>query len=216
MKICIVGAGGIGSHLIPLMAQMGHRVVVMDGDTFEDKNLDRQRFEESYIGKNKADAMALMYPGYVDSEPRWLRETHQLRHFDFVICVPDNNRARMVALRAGKQFDIPVIIAGNESTSANACIYHPDLPKSDPLIRYPDLAEPDVVERISCHEAAQTAPQTMLANVMAASFASALFLFWTKTAPNLTKEILKDYATLEYKWSTGLVETVKAMEVSDE
>lgn len=60
----IVGAGGIGTHLAEPLARLlkfhenGHfRIVIADGDTYEEKNLARQMFPMDRIGMNKAVAL---------------------------------------------------------------------------------------------------------------------------------------------------------------
>lgn len=72
-KIVIVGCGGTGSWLIPKLAKTindmkrknllsaDFSLVLVDGDTVESKNLIRQNFVESDIGRNKAEVMAVRY-----------------------------------------------------------------------------------------------------------------------------------------------------------
>lgn len=66
----VLGAGGTGSELIPkLCRQLSfkrfsdgrqiHNVTLCDGDKVEDKNIVRQNFFTSDIGKNKAETMAI-------------------------------------------------------------------------------------------------------------------------------------------------------------
>lgn len=72
-KIVVVGCGGTGSWLIPKLAKTindmkrknllanDFSLVLVDGDTVESKNLIRQNFVESDIGRNKAEVMAVRY-----------------------------------------------------------------------------------------------------------------------------------------------------------
>lgn len=59
----IVGAGGIGAHLGPILAKYlafrrpGSRLWIIDGDTVEDKNLARV-YSSDAIGDDKADVLA--------------------------------------------------------------------------------------------------------------------------------------------------------------
>ena len=56
-KIKVVGAGGIGSYLIePLSRYLSYckdscEITVIDGDLYEDKNLQRQKFSLSQKGE---------------------------------------------------------------------------------------------------------------------------------------------------------------------
>lgn len=60
-RCVVVGAGGIGSAILPLVlrARMGAGtgladVLVVDGDAYERKNIQRQQFPLAFIGMNKA------------------------------------------------------------------------------------------------------------------------------------------------------------------
>lgn len=64
MKLTIViGAGGTGSYLIPMLdahyksSKESHAILVVDGDIVEQKNLTRQGFYESDLQLNKAEAV---------------------------------------------------------------------------------------------------------------------------------------------------------------
>ena len=74
----MIGCGGIGSSLLPLVTRMmlntetsladsflsGNpgcrervsRLVLIDGDMYETRNISRQQFPLSFVGMNKADA----------------------------------------------------------------------------------------------------------------------------------------------------------------
>ena len=62
--IAIVGTGGTGGNLIPLVARMlsatylNTTLLLIDGDRVEEKNLKRQPFSKRDIGMNKARALA--------------------------------------------------------------------------------------------------------------------------------------------------------------
>ncbi len=57
-KVCVVGCGGLGGHIIELLARLGiGHLVVVDGDTFTESNLNRQLLcTEEDLGKSKAEA----------------------------------------------------------------------------------------------------------------------------------------------------------------
>lgn len=61
MFVSIIGLGGTGSYLAtPLVRYMrsqglmNNEVVFVDGDSYEQKNVDRQEFMSSWVGENKA------------------------------------------------------------------------------------------------------------------------------------------------------------------
>lgn len=62
-RIVVVGCGGTGSYLIPVLCRYlssvkwGGTVLLVDGDKFEEHNADRQEFSPKQVGQNKADAM---------------------------------------------------------------------------------------------------------------------------------------------------------------
>ena len=67
-KIFIIGCGGTGSNYIKELARylatnrnymINADVILIDGDTVEEKNLERQSFTPEDLLMNKAEAMAL-------------------------------------------------------------------------------------------------------------------------------------------------------------
>ena len=72
-NIVVIGCGGTGSWLIPKLVKTMNdlkrkglscpepKLILVDGDSVEPKNLIRQNFIETDIGSNKAEAMALRY-----------------------------------------------------------------------------------------------------------------------------------------------------------
>lgn len=70
LTVCLVGCGGTGSHLAQALARIAAhlrarrdelRLIFVDGDEVEDKNVGRQLFTQSDIGKNKAQALAARF-----------------------------------------------------------------------------------------------------------------------------------------------------------
>lgn len=68
-KFLIIGCGGTGSRLVPLVAQfikacnwiLDPEITLVDDDIVEPKNLTRQNFVSSDVGKNKAEVLANRY-----------------------------------------------------------------------------------------------------------------------------------------------------------
>lgn len=75
-RIFVIGAGGIGSRLVPLVVQFCAKTVrswlpnleiyVVDPDVIEEKNLLRQNFIEPDVGQSKAFVLAQRYGGAMD------------------------------------------------------------------------------------------------------------------------------------------------------
>ncbi|NMR95787.1 HesA/MoeB/ThiF family protein, partial [Vibrio parahaemolyticus] len=60
-KGCVIGCGGLGGYIIELLARLGIGTIsAVDGETFEETNLNRQLFSTmNNLGQNKALAAKL-------------------------------------------------------------------------------------------------------------------------------------------------------------
>lgn len=90
-KIMVIGAGGIGSFLIPLLSKVGtdrYAITVYDPDIVEKKNLTYQNFRKTEIGNNKALCMQKRYT--VVGLPYKVLSGQQLEGYDLVVCCADN------------------------------------------------------------------------------------------------------------------------------
>jgi len=93
-KILIIGAGGIGSYLIPLLDRLGcYSITVYDNDKIEKKNLLYQNYNENDIGGNKANTLEDRYKS-VKGEPYPVLTVNQIQGYDLVICCADNLTVR--------------------------------------------------------------------------------------------------------------------------
>jgi molybdopterin/thiamine biosynthesis adenylyltransferase len=56
MRVCVIGCGGLGGHIIEMLGRLGvGYITAVDGDVFEESNLNRQLLSSvSVIGKSKA------------------------------------------------------------------------------------------------------------------------------------------------------------------
>lgn len=190
--IYIIGVGGVGSMLAPVMMKVAQEVItVIDGDVIEKKNLDRQMFGETEIGKYKARVMAdrLQCNGVA----HWFTDTLMpLDRSDILFCCADNHPCRRMVLRACDLSGCKCIIAANETTSSEAYYYQPDWKgtPSDPREYYPEIGTSEAGDprraAMGCTGEAQAAnPQLASANFMAAALAMHLHLIWFVKGPKL-------------------------------
>ena len=72
-------------------------LTLVDGDTLERKNLNRQLFDPSHIGQNKAQTLGNKYG--CQFLPEWYAKG-KVRHFrhDWLLCLVDNHRTRLEVL----------------------------------------------------------------------------------------------------------------------
>src|SRR5690349_3542877 len=85
----LIGAGGTGSHFIgPVLAYLNSwhnneggewNFTIIDGDSYEAKNLERQMFNPQYVGMNKAQALATAYSQYPVQPIAQFVGEHELR-----------------------------------------------------------------------------------------------------------------------------------------
>lgn len=57
-RVCVIGCGGLGGYIIEMLGRLGiGHITAVDGDVFEESNLNRQLISsEKLIGKEKASA----------------------------------------------------------------------------------------------------------------------------------------------------------------
>jgi hypothetical protein len=188
MNIAVIGAGGTGSYLIPLLLRTfpACELTVYDKDQLEERNLDRQLFRAQHVGLKKVDALGYMYGSRITPVGEYVDENTELQEdCDLIICCPDNHKARLAGLYLSDEKCIPCVVCGNEYSSGEALYYHPRYrgTKIDPRERYQELAGSS---EDSGHDPANACtgemqegdPQLALANFMSAGFAVALVYKW--------------------------------------
>ncbi len=182
----VIGCGGGGSITAPLLRKLfdSTQVMLVDGDVFEDKNLDRQFFDGEHIGKNKAESLAEMLGALY--KPEWFHAgLLRLKASDVLFVCVDNNAARLQALLACDQQGCRAVFQANEYTQAEAYWYEPSWKgtPNDPRVFYPDILTDrsgDPLGPPGCVEEAKVSPQLVLANAWSSSLALSLFWFHTK------------------------------------
>ena len=103
-RVLIIGAGGIGSFLIPLLDKTTlYTLTVYDPDKVETKNLTYQNFEKDDVGRYKVKVMNTRY-NLKAAEPYPILTETQVKKFDLVVCCADNLDVRRMLYRANVNF----------------------------------------------------------------------------------------------------------------
>lgn len=193
-RVKVIGLGGIGSLVAPCLVQylsgLGFKgaVWLIDGDSFEESNRTRVRFEaygnKSLVKAAELDALArgpklVPVPRYVT--PRNVGGLVEERDV-VLMCVDNHATRRCVARRCGRLADILLISGGNdgvedgrEGTFGNVLVHRREAgeDRTNPLTRYhPEIARPadKRPDQMSCGELAQSsAPQLLFTNLAVAS-----------------------------------------------
>ena len=120
----IIGCGGVGSAIVPsfCLLKSPADVTLIDGDTLETKNLNRQMFDARQVGQNKAEALAAKY--LCRFIPEWFARG-KIRHQrnDWLLCLVDNHRTRLEALEVCDEVGCQAIFAANETHSSESYYY---------------------------------------------------------------------------------------------
>jgi len=193
MDIVIVGLGGVGSLLVERICRYINYSVeeenfalLVDGDTYEPKNFERQDFTR--IGNKadiKADELEVKFENITfDVFESYINEENVkdiIKSGDIVFICVDNHKSRMVINNYCKQLeDITIISGGNELTDGNAQLYvrkggvdlSPDL-----CAYHPEIADPDdkLPDEMSCEELSKSEPQLYFTNLGVATLMCWLF-----------------------------------------
>ncbi len=205
----IIGCGGVGSALVPsfCLLKAPDQITLIDGDTIETRNLNRQMFEPAQVGLNKAEALGRKYG--CNFIGQWFARG-KIRHqrSDWLICLVDNHRARLEALETCDESGCQALFAANEMHSSEAYYYRRTWKGTarDPRVYYPEIntdrsGDPRAVS-IGCTGPVQEANRQLVsANLMAAALAEHLFVLWNLKAPHLDRETV---AALPHKFVANL------------
>lgn len=118
-KVAVIGCGGLGGHLIELLGRLGVGcIVAVDGDVFEETNLNRQLLcHENNIGAFKAVAAGL-HMAVVNSQVDVIsvcenlteaNAAHHLEDCDLVMDGLDSVGSKLMLQRICRELDIPMV-----------------------------------------------------------------------------------------------------------
>jgi molybdopterin-synthase adenylyltransferase len=117
--VCIVGIGGLGGTIAELLSRTGVRkITVIDGDSFEESNLNRQIYSrEDNLGQNKAEAARIriektnseveitVHTEYINRE-----NGHEIiKGSDVVVDALDSIETRFLLKDIAKDLGIPLV-----------------------------------------------------------------------------------------------------------
>ncbi len=198
VKIILLGAGGTGGYVLQHLYRLAYasqrtvRVIVSDGDIVEQGNLIRQNFIAQDIGANKAVVLSRRYAGAFGIETEYIPEFIESENTLFDLLLPDyvphdekqtviligcvdNNRSRQLCHRVFYRCnDLIYIDSGNgEHSGQVVCgIRRNGRTVLRPVCGlFPDMLrdEDQFPSELSCAQRSVSAPQTVMANLTAAT-----------------------------------------------
>ena len=98
-KVILLGVGGVGSFCLDCLVRSGVRdITIVDYDTYDESNQNRQMWSELHEGELKVEALKEHYPDIkiinVHIQEPWVREFN-FDEYDVVIDAIDNSRAKI-------------------------------------------------------------------------------------------------------------------------
>ena len=118
-KVCIIGCGGLGGYIIEILARIGiGNLIVVDGDVFEESNLNRQLLSKTdLLGKSKAESA---YRRVLEINPEvkvkyiydFLDESNYseiINNSDVAVDALDNIKTKKFLQKACEELGIPLV-----------------------------------------------------------------------------------------------------------
>ena len=188
--VAVIGLGGIGSCLVPHLARLmaysdklPKKLMLIDGDSFQESNASRQDFRKDGLLMNKAIAwsgrLAKEFPQLeLSGVSEYLTPANargMVKDGSILMLCVDNHASRLLAQeRASQLKDVWLISGGNDYTDGNVQafvkrggrILAPSISIFHPEISAPTDKRPD---ELGCGEMVSSMPQLLTANLMAAS-----------------------------------------------
>jgi molybdopterin/thiamine biosynthesis adenylyltransferase len=202
-RIVLVGAGGIGTWLAEGVARMlewkfpGSALILVDGDNYEAKNMERQSFTK--MG-NKASVKALEltqsftntvfipipkwvvddnFNGVTDDDSPKIKASDLIVDGDIVLAVVDNFAARKILFDAASKLNNVDVFTGGNDDELFGSIYHYQRRDGQDITEHPVVFHPEYQSppdknpgEMSCQERAEVngGTQLLATNMAVASF----------------------------------------------
>ena len=98
-KVLILGVGGVGSYALDCLYRSGvQNITIVDYDTYDESNLNRQLGADGNIGASKVHTLAKLYPGVIPIEQKmdlaWLEE-FDFEPYDLIIDAADTTKVKI-------------------------------------------------------------------------------------------------------------------------
>lgn len=213
INIKVIGTGGIGLCVLPVLTRYLNfsknknvELTLIDGDYFEEKNRERQEFDEygpkatvtaDRIRREFNNLTVLDHPVYIGDH----NVNMMIRENDIVLVCVDNHATRkLLAKRAESLQNIVLINGGNELTDGNILVHirkdgkdvTPSITKHHPEILASDDEENPANKQMKgagCAVMVKSAPQLLIMNnYIAANMLAAL---WNILEEESYKQILE-------------------------
>jgi molybdopterin/thiamine biosynthesis adenylyltransferase len=190
LNINIIGLGGIGSVLSDSISRFLnykptssiYKVTLVDGDSYETKNHERQTFvvEGSNKAETKKKELKEKYRNIIFSSiPKFVTQENisQIIKEESIniLCVDNHKTRKVVSDYCSKLNNITLISGGNEITEGNVQIFAKKngeklLPSLTDYHQEIDNPQDKSPEEKSCQELQQSEPQLYFTNLMASCF----------------------------------------------
>lgn len=194
LKIKVIGTGGIGLCVLPVLCRYLNynaekfpdvQIGLIDGDTFEEKNRERQEFSE--LGPKAtmtAEEYKQKFPRlFITDHPVYVAEHNVIqliRENDIVLMCVDNHKTRkLISDRAEELKNVTIVSGGNDLTDGNVLVhirrnsknvtpplastFHPEI--QNPMDKHPG----EVVESQGCQVVVVSEPQLLFTNNLIAA-----------------------------------------------
>ncbi len=198
MRAIVIGLGGIGSNVVDSLCRKlsfsksikkADRVILVDGDKYEEKNRERQRFTSC---ANKAEAtkewLLVNFPDLqIEAKPRYVDDKNIflfVKEGDVVFCCVDNHATRKLVSDHMRTLENGLLISGgNELYDGEIQIYERRDGKdfTPPLTYHPEIEFPKDKNpaELSCGEiVASGGTQLLAVNLMVATLMLNAYALW--------------------------------------
>lgn len=118
-KVCVIGCGGLGGYIIEMLGRIGvGRITAVDGDVFQESNLNRQILSDVHsLGKSKSIAAKermmnvnpLIEVNCVNELLTKENSTEILKGHDVIVDALDSIDARLMLQDACEELNIPLV-----------------------------------------------------------------------------------------------------------
>ncbi|MBI2041193.1 MAG: ThiF family adenylyltransferase [DPANN group archaeon] len=131
-KVLLIGAGALGNFVGQGLAALGFNLVdILDFDTIETTNLNRQMLFYESVGQQKAKVLAERCAAMRGPDAKYesitekFDENFDIKEYDLVIDCVDNFAARALISKKCVEEKIPLVSAGTSYNSGQATVYLP-------------------------------------------------------------------------------------------